>query len=58
MSVELRPEGDELAVLLRAAKQWLDEYAVGAIRFHLDRRAYVLESGTAIRPAAAATLIG
>jgi small ligand-binding sensory domain FIST len=50
--VELRPEGDELAVLLRAAKQRLDECAIGAIRFHLDGRAYVLESGTAIRPAA------
>jgi hypothetical protein len=52
VSVELRPEGDELAVLLRAAKNWVDESSIGSIRFHLDGRAYVLESGTAIRPAA------
>jgi len=49
VSVELRPEADELAVLLRAAKQWLDESPSGAIRFNLDGRAYVLEPGTAIR---------
>ena len=52
VSVELGPEEGDLAVLLRAAKHWLDDDALGPIRFHLDGRSYMLESGTAIRPAA------
>jgi hypothetical protein len=52
VSVELRPEEDDLAVLLRATKRWLGELDVGPVRFHLDGRAYVLEPGAAIAPAA------
>jgi hypothetical protein len=54
VSVQLGPEENGLAVLLRAVKHWLGDSALGPIRFHLDGRSYVLESGTAIRPAAAA----
>jgi hypothetical protein len=43
VAVELRPRADDLARLLRAVKLWLEVSDVGALRFHLDARAYVLE---------------
>ena len=46
VAVELRPEEDDLAVLLRAVKLWASDSAIPALRFHLDGREYVLESGS------------
>ena len=45
VAAELRPRSDDLAILLRAVKLWARESAVGLVRFHLDGRPYVLESG-------------
>jgi hypothetical protein len=54
VAAELRPREDDLAVLLRAVELWLRDTKVGVLRFHLDDRAYVLESGLALsKPAAA-----
>ena len=50
---ELRPQQDDLAILLRAVKLWLLDYGVGALRFHLDGRAFVLESNPALLRGAA-----
>jgi hypothetical protein len=50
---ELRPRQDDLAILLRAVKLWLLDYGVGALRFHLDGRAFVLESNPALLRGAA-----
>jgi hypothetical protein len=54
VAAELRSRVDDLAVLLRTVELWLRETDVGVLRFHLDDRAYVLESGLGLsRPAAA-----
>ena len=45
VAAELRPEEDDLAVLLRAVKLWAADSAIPELRFHLDGREYVLESG-------------
>jgi hypothetical protein len=45
VAAELRPGEDDLAVLLRAVELWLEDSDVGVLRFHLDARAYVLDSG-------------
>lgn len=45
----LRPDHDDLCVLLRDVQSWLDVSALGAVRFRLDGRDYVLQ---AIDPAA------
>jgi hypothetical protein len=52
VTVELRPGEDDLAVLLRAAKLWLVDSAIDAIRFRVDGRVDLLESGARIRRAA------
>jgi hypothetical protein len=54
VAAELRPRQDDLAILLRAVKLWLIDRSVGALRFHLDGRAYVLESDPALLDSAAA----
>ena len=45
VAAELRPRADDLGILLRAVKLWAAEATVALIRFHLDGRSYVLESG-------------
>jgi hypothetical protein len=42
--VEFRPEGRDLAVLLRVARSWLDGSGLGAVRMRLDGRDYLLEA--------------
>jgi hypothetical protein len=45
VAAELRPRADDLGLLLRAVKLWAADSAVALLRFHLDGRSYVLESG-------------
>jgi hypothetical protein len=45
VAAELRPRADDLAVLLRAVKLWAADSALALVRFHLDGRSYVLETG-------------
>jgi len=52
--VELRSEEGDLATLLRTVQFWAFEHGPDSLTFHIDGRAYVLESGAAIWPAAAA----
>jgi hypothetical protein len=52
VTVELRPGEDDLAVLLRAAKLWLVDSALDAVRFRVDGTVHTLESGARIRRAA------
>ena len=57
VAAELRPRADDLGILLRAVRLWASDSAVALLRFHLDGRSYVLESGAALpEPAADATL--
>jgi len=44
VAVGLRPEEGDLAALLRVVEAWVADSGLGAIRFHLDGRAYVLDS--------------
>jgi len=37
--------GLELAQLLRTVEAWVAERALGALRYHLDGRAYILRAG-------------
>lgn len=53
VAAELRPQADDLGVLLRAVKLWARDSAVALIRFHLDGRSYVLESGIGLLTTAA-----
>lgn len=39
------PDPDDFARLLRAVEEWVAHGAIGAIRFHVDERAYVLAAG-------------
>jgi len=52
VAAELQPRPNDLAVLLREVKLWARESAVALVRFHLDGRAYVLESGLGLEVAA------
>jgi len=45
VAAELRPRADDLGLLLRAVKLWAGDAAMALIRFHLDGRSYILESG-------------
>jgi len=42
---ELKPEVEDVAVLLREVEDWVEEESLSAVRFELDGRAYVLEAG-------------
>lgn len=53
VAAELRPRADDLAVLLRAVKLWASDSAIALVRFHLDGRSYVLESGIGLLTTAA-----
>lgn len=53
VAAELRPRSDDLGILLRAVKLWATDSAVALIRFHLDGRSYVLESGLGLMQPAA-----
>jgi hypothetical protein len=52
VAAELRPSAEDLAVLLRAVKLWALDSTVALLRFHLDGRAYVLDSGLGLEHAA------
>jgi hypothetical protein len=53
VAAELRTRADDLGILLRAVKLWAADSALALIRFHLDGRSYVLESGVgSLQPAA------
>jgi hypothetical protein len=43
--VELDPKPQSFARLLRVAEEWVCQEMLGAIRFSVDGRAYILESG-------------
>ena len=45
--------GKDFARLLRTVERWVAERALGAIRFHVDARSYVLEAGEIAWPFAA-----
>jgi hypothetical protein len=49
VAAELQPRADDLAVLLRAVELWAADSALALIRFHLDGRSYVLESGVGLQ---------
>jgi hypothetical protein len=53
VAAELRPQADDLGLLLREVKLWAADSAVALIRFHLDGRSYVLESGLGLEQTAA-----
>ncbi len=55
VAAELRPEEDDLAVLLRAVELWAADSAIPEVRFHLDGREYVLEPGASTWGGAGAT---
>ena len=42
---EIRPGATDLAELLREAEEWVAEESLGAIRYELDGRGYVLDAG-------------
>jgi len=52
VAAELRATADDLAVLLRAVKLWALDSRMALMRFHLDGRAYVLDSGLGLERAA------
>lgn len=54
VAAELRPEQEDLSTLLRAVQLWAADDSLGALRFHLDGRAYVLEAELASWSAAVA----
>jgi hypothetical protein len=54
VAVELGSEDGDLATLLRTVQFWAHETGHNTLLFHVDGRAYVLESTAAIWPAAAA----
>jgi hypothetical protein len=45
VSAGFRGGGDDLAALLRRTEEWVAETGLGAIRFELDDRSYVLRAG-------------
>jgi hypothetical protein len=48
VAAELRPRADDLGVLLRAVKLWALDSSIPLLRFHLDGRAYLLDSGVGL----------
>jgi hypothetical protein len=44
---ELKPDVEDVAVLLREVEEWVEEESLSAVRFELDGRAYVLQAGEA-----------
>ena len=50
---EFRADGRDLAVLMRVVRGWLDASGLGAIRFQLDGRSYVLEAAEPVASIAA-----
>jgi hypothetical protein len=54
VAVELRPEEGDLSALLGAVELWVRNSGLASVRFHLDRRAYVLRSERPVWPVAAA----
>lgn len=48
VAADLRPRADDLGVLLRTVKLWAGDAGIALMRFHLDGRSYVLESGAAL----------
>jgi hypothetical protein len=53
VAAELRPEEYDLALLLRAVKQWAEDSSLPAIRFHVDGREYLLECDASMMGTAA-----
>lgn len=53
VAAELRPRPDDLALLLSAVRLWAFDGAFALLRFHLDGRSYVLESGLGLWQSAA-----
>jgi hypothetical protein len=45
VSVQLRPEPNDLALLLRAVERWVAERSLIAIRYEVDEHEYVLAAG-------------
>ena len=43
--VELRPVDQDLAVLMREVSCWIEQEGLGALRYELDGRGYVLQAG-------------
>jgi hypothetical protein len=56
--VELRPVQQDLAVLMRDVAGWIEQEAIGALRFELDGRGYVLAAGEVDWPADVAGVSG
>jgi hypothetical protein len=54
VAVLIQPVEGDLAALLRMVEGWVAEHGLVAIRFELDGRAYVLESGESFWSTAAA----
>ena len=52
--VDLEPREGDLGAMLREVEAWVAENHLGALRFHVDGRAYVLEAGEVAWPLAAA----
>ena len=52
VAAELRENADDLALMLRAVKLWALGVRMALMRFHLDGRAYVLDSGLGLEQAA------
>jgi hypothetical protein len=48
VAAELRPRADDLGVLLRAVRLWASDSQLALLRFHLDGRSYVMESGAGV----------
>ena len=48
VAATLRPPAGDLGVLLRAVKLWAGDTALALVRFHLDGRSYVLDSGVGL----------
>jgi hypothetical protein len=48
------PAPDDFALLLRAVEEWVADWEIGAIRIHVDERAYVLAATEVSQEAAAA----
>ena len=48
VAATLRATEGDLAVLLRAVKLWAGDSALALVRFHLDGRSFVLDSGLSL----------
>jgi hypothetical protein len=54
VAVLIQPQEGDLAAILRTVERWVAEHGLVAIRFELDGRIYVLESGESVLSSAAA----